>query len=864
MRLSKYLILFCLLVGFANRAMATHNRAGEITYRQTGAFTYEVTIVTYTKISSPADRPRLLLNWGDNTADSLDRVSEINVGNDTKQNLYIGTHTYPGSDTYTMFFEDPNRNGGVVNIPNSINVPFYVQTTLIINPFTGFNSSPILLNPPIDDACVGKLFVHNPGAFDAEGDSLSYKLVECRGEDGLLIPGYTLPQSANGFTIDAFTGDVVWDNPLALGEYNIAILIEEWRGGVLVGSIVRDMQILVLDCDNNPPVVTVQKQLCVEANTLLVLPFTITDPENDIVNFSATGGPFLQNPAPQVLAPVTVPTPYADTLRWTPGCTQVRKQPYLISFKAQDNANPISLTYIESIQITVVGPAPQNLTVNPVGNTMQVSWEQHQCSNVVGYKIYRRNGFFGYVPGLCETGVPAYTGYSLIATTNSIADTFIVDNNNGSGLNHGSDYCYMVVAVFPDGAESYASDEVCAELVKDVPVLTNASVTATDAATGTVYVAWSRPTQINTQAAPGPYVYQIYRSLGNTLQSPVLIDSTLSLNDTIYTDAGLNTVQNSYSYRIDLVNNTPGNRFVIGSATFGSTVYLSIVAADNACLLSWNFNVPWQNTLYEVYRKAPGEVVFTLHDTTSAQNYTDGGLQNGAEYCYYIKSIGSYSASGFINPIENLSQQLCASPVDTVAPCPPLLTLASSCDDDENLLSWQPQALPCAAEVMDYKIYYKPTLTAAYTLLAPLSPSDTTYLHANLASVAGCYYITATDSAGNESVASVEQCADNCPGYSLPNVFTPNNDGVNDVFRPFPFKYVESIDFTVYNRWGVEVFNTTNPDILWKGTVANGDKPCSSGVYYYVCTVNEITLNGIVPRKLAGTVTLFMEEPVSD
>lgn len=274
--------------------------------------------------------------------------------------------------------------------------------------------------------------------------------------------------------------------------------------------------------------------------------------------------------------------------------------------------------------------------------------------------------------------------------------------------------------------------------------------------------------------------------------------------------------------------------------------------------------MPWQNTLYEVYRKAPGEVVFTLHDTTSAQNYTDAGLQNGAEYCYYIKSIGSYSASGFINPIENLSQQLCASPLDTVAPCPPLLTLASSCDDDENLLSWQAQALPCATEVMDYKIYYKPTLTAAYALLATLSPSDTTYLHGNLASVAGCYYITATDSAGNESVASIEQCADNCPGYSLPNVFTPNNDGVNDVFRPFPYKYVESIDFTVYNRWGVEVFSTTNPDILWKGTVANSDKPCSSGVYYYVCTVNEITLNGIVPRQLAGTVTLFMEEPVND
>ena len=77
--------------------------------------------------------------------------------------------------------------------------PFYIQSCLTISPFTGDNTSPILLNPPIDLACVGEIFEHNPGAWDEDGDSLSYELVTCLGLDGLPIDGYNLP---NGVTID--------------------------------------------------------------------------------------------------------------------------------------------------------------------------------------------------------------------------------------------------------------------------------------------------------------------------------------------------------------------------------------------------------------------------------------------------------------------------------------------------------------------------------------------------------------------------------------------------------------------------------------------------------------------------------------
>ena len=54
---------------------ATHNRAGEITYRKISNLFYEVKIVTYTKSSSPADRPELEFWWGDGTRDTIPRSS---------------------------------------------------------------------------------------------------------------------------------------------------------------------------------------------------------------------------------------------------------------------------------------------------------------------------------------------------------------------------------------------------------------------------------------------------------------------------------------------------------------------------------------------------------------------------------------------------------------------------------------------------------------------------------------------------------------------------------------------------------------------------------------------------------------------
>ena len=263
----KKLFLFTLLSFLGFQGWATHNRAGEITYRHLNALTYEVTVTMYTDVTNAgnADRPYLELGWGDGTPnDSLPRANGTitnGVGNGVvvapgiKENIYKGTHTFSGLGCFKIFVEDPNRNAGVVNftLSQSVNIPFYIETELCIT-VLGINNSVQLLIPPLDQACTNEIFVHNPGAFDPDGtDSIGYTLTSCLGAGGQPVGGYAFPDqigagAVNQISIDPITGELLWDSPQVSGEYNIAILIEEYRKdnfGVFqkIGSVLRDMQI---------------------------------------------------------------------------------------------------------------------------------------------------------------------------------------------------------------------------------------------------------------------------------------------------------------------------------------------------------------------------------------------------------------------------------------------------------------------------------------------------------------------------------------------------------------------------------------------------------------------------------------------
>ncbi|HRS54443.1 MAG TPA: gliding motility-associated C-terminal domain-containing protein, partial [Bacteroidales bacterium] len=246
--------------------------------------------------------------------------------------------------------------------------------------------------------------------------------------------------------------------------------------------------------------------------------------------------------------------------------------------------------------------------------------------------------------------------------------------------------------------------------------------------------------------------------------------------------------------------------------------------------------------------------------SVTTNQFYDTGLNNGTEFCYLIKSIGKYSSSGLINPIINWSQIACASPIDLEPPCTPNVTISPDCDLIKNIITWDLPYDTCLSDILKYEIYYTPIENGELTLIYTTNNlNDNTYIHDTLSSIAGCYSVIAIDSFGNHSSFNNITCIDidNCSLYNLPNVFTPDGDGINDYFKPFPYNFVEKIDITIFNRWGEIVFETTNPDVNWDGKNQYTKKDCSDGVYYYICDIYEKRLKGIVKRTTQGVIHLL-------
>ncbi len=849
-------ILFLVLL--PSLVFATHQRAGEITYRHLSGLTYEFTITTYTYKPSPVDLTFIPVKWGDGSESSVHRTDSITFDIGIRRNKYITTHTFPAPSNYTVSVEDPFRNNGVLNIPNSVGTPFYIQTTLLINPFIGPNSSPILLNAPVDNGCVNKPFYHNPGAYDPDGDSLSYKLIKCKGLNGEDIPGYTFPEYSFSYNIDQVTGDFYWDSPLLQGEYNIAILIEEWRQGVKIGSIIRDMQISISYCNNNPPKIVLISDTCVVAGDTLMLNVVATDVDNDNITLTATGGPLnLLNSPAQFPQPVYGTNGTAQSVfSWITNCSHVKKNPYQMSFKAKDNGNIVNLVFIKTLQITVISPAPENLTANPIGNSIILKWNKSVCNNSIGYKIYRHNGASGWTHDYCETGVPSYTGFQLIGSTNSYNDTTFLDNNDGSGLLYGNDYCYVVISNYSDLAESYASNEVCASLKKDVPIITNVSVNITNQANGQIFLAWIKPTEHDTIQFPGPYQYRVLRS-ETSLNTYTQVYSTININDTSFNDNNINTLNNGWKYKIEFYNNTPGNQMLIGVSNSATSIFVNAKPSDNKITLTWNEIVPWTNEYFDVFRENTTTSNWDSIGRSYDKNYIDKGLENGIEYCYFVRSKGKYSISEFPDNLINLSQKVCSIPIDNEPPCKPIISGYTDCE--RNYLSWKMPNDSCYNDVVKYYIYYSQSEIGDMSKIDETNSFfDTSYIFSNINSIAGCFAVAAVDSNNNYTISnSVCIDIDKCSLYHLPNVFSPNNDGYNELFKPFPYNFVDRINITIFNRYGTVVFTTNDPDINWDGKDKNSKQDCAVGVYFFVCDVYEYRLGGIKMRTINGSLTLL-------
>ncbi|GAA0880551.1 hypothetical protein GCM10009119_35210 [Algoriphagus jejuensis] len=916
-------IFFIYLVAGISTAWATHIRAGEIIAERISvqSLTYRITVVGYTDTRSSVVFGPGLINFGDGREVPLNTESDFStvedLGDMIEKNTFVITHTFQGPGQYRIRFQEFNRNDLTLNMDNSVDTPFYVETEINIDPFIGVNNSPVLTIPPVDNGAINVRYIHNPGAYDPDGDSLSYAMDVPKQAFQRPVNNYRSPASPefsfsqeDGTTpaflrIDPQFGDLIWDAPGTAGQFNVAFRIIEWRkiNGKFeqIGFVVRDMQIIIENSNNRRPELILPDDICVEAGTLIQEIIQGTDPDGDPVKIEVFGEPVEITTSPATYDPESEfqPQPGIVNFSWQTVCGHVRAREYEVRVRITDQprSGP-KLVDIKTWKIKVVGPPPVwDELEQQSGRSVELTWDPYVCGNSANeMQVWRRINSDPYQPDSCETGIRA--GYELVGTTNMQTFSF-TDLNSGDGLAPGNTYCYRLVAAFPEprSGESVVSEEICITIDVDVPIITNVSVEETNPSTGQIFVKWTPPYDIDKVQFPGPYTYELLRSEGfngNTNRISLGITS-----DTLFTDTGLNTENLVYNYRVVLLDNNTK----IDTSSVASSVWVQPTIINEAIELNWTFNVPWNNSVgqyrHEVYRNrtdanAQDEDTFVkiadVDVTTNGFKYLDDGSFNGMplvkelEYCYYVITKGSYNVAGLVYPLENKSQITCAKPDDNRLPCPPVLTFEGpecsayvaeqACTNTtfEHELSWVPDfSGDCDDELSGYRLYFTPDgEEGLFNLVRELNSLELETTLTNLPNYRGCYYITAVDRSGNESEPSNVVCVDNCPVYNLPNAFTPNGDGNNDTFIAFdnPFsacpRFVSAVEIFIVNRWGTEVFrynslesNENDIFIRWDGKDKNGNE-LPAGTYFYSGSVTFDVLDPAQKeRDLKGTIQLL-------
>ena len=92
--------------------------------------------------------------------------------------------------------------------------------------------------------------------------------------------------------------------------------------------------------------------------------------------------------------------------------------------------------------------------------------------------------------------------------------------------------------------------------------------------------------------------------------------------------------------------------------------------------------------------------------------------------------------------------------------------------------------------------------------------------------------------------------------FFAPNIFTPNGDGQNDLFKPLGLESnMVSFEMNIFDRWGGVLFKSTDPSIGWDGTpTKNISAHAADGVFLYF--IKFTTTDG-QQKLLKGSITLI-------
>ena len=256
------------------------------------------------------------------------------------------------------------RNCAITTLNNPCNNNMYIEATLN-NLIAPTNSSPKFTNVPVAFICINQTSTYNHGVIDLNGDSLVYSFISPRtyntatSATGTVTynPGFSFTSpltSSPGATINSVNGDITM-TPTVINEIGAtAILVREYRNGVLIGSVIRDMQFITMNCNPNilPVASGINGTAQFTATACPGIPFSFTVNSSD-ANVADTVFMTWNSAITNATFTSSASTRPVGTFSWTPSIADARSQPYSFTVMVRDNACPTNGLQIVSFSIIV-------------------------------------------------------------------------------------------------------------------------------------------------------------------------------------------------------------------------------------------------------------------------------------------------------------------------------------------------------------------------------------------------------------------------------------------------------------------------------------------------------------------------------
>ena len=824
---------------------ASHIVGGDFSYRHISGDTYELKLKMYRDCSSQSQFDQTLsIGIFDKATNqrvkliSLPRTIIYPIKYNTscinpqlrcvETGIFKGQFTMPATQFnntagYYVAWERCCRNNIIKNIVNPGNTPmaFYME---LPSPYPGgggfqINNSPEFTRDPLSYLCINEPFKYDFKAIDVDGDSLHFSIITPLAGGNTSGGGGGNPGPVS---VPGPYDDIIWQNtygpstgkymngapdlaiessksviyivPKQIGVYVISILCEEYRDGVKIGEVRRELQLEVIVCPprfkpvistsltNNTMLFTVGQQSCfdlngIDGNNTEILKYRVDT--TGAYKLLSKGAFF--NPA-DASGMSTLTTKFC----WTPICPLDTTDGTFIDFILYDNSCPFSQddTVRVNFQFQSVVNAIPKIKTSLANNVLNAKIDEQNCFQILGIDSNAADQIIMSAKFLnTDLFAQGATFPSLVMGQKNISAEFCWTPDCNTKLDSNT---YLEIVISDNSCPKEGTDTLLVKinllpLANEAPVLQVSSIAGSKVdPQGNVTATINQEVCVAIIGSDFDIDDQLDVYLQNVNYDFLANGATFRLID---------QVQGEKQYEFCWTPNCE-NMYTAGSPS------VDFLIRDNKCQnekfdtlrINVNYELP-KNNIPAIIK--PDSAIYHLN-AGYAQTITVTGKDFDLEDDIILSAEPLFTSGQAITTDFNT-----VSGKDSVSS---LFTIYPDCGITGD------QDYPVRFKLLSNKFCneYDTIYKTVIFKVNPLEPIDRPY---------------------------------------IPNAFSPNNDNINDVFKiyfadrtvcPAAFK------IQIFDRWGKILFESEDPSFQWK---AEG---MSLGAYVYVIKIGDVSFSGFV------------------